>query len=623
MQTSSDDTRYDKLYNDYEVMIMDRNSKEIITDFSSIPNMISESDNTLYTFRAKLGYIPYTDYTLTPKCSGDCRNITITPNNYPVLSSQWDEWREFTLRVTNTNDTVVTGDYDFSLYFTVLNTKIAPNSKDTYTVQYKDDDQPGIILNCTLSSPYVDSSTLPDNQYNRDVDILGSLNCQVSLTQKPAENVSITLQSSDGVIHDQSIVFDSWNYNRPVNKSFPLKFVDASIINKPYGTFTISASTNSSTYKASPVTTPPFSRYYTGHYYYFGYNGNTSGGFHHSGSVQKASLRKGVYGLRAWGASGGLAYQTSGEGSIYKMNQFNSDSTFKCKNSGGYGHYISGRLTLEAPETMYVYVGGAGTSYTGSYVEANADKMGGYNGGSSGSNGDSGNRGVGGGGATDFCIGHADCKTQSKHYPHRVLVAGGGGGAVQLDCTDYPRSGGCADIYHSGDIYTHGHTRRDGNDVYSYIKNSQTYYYAPFGGRGNYNFTLIDSVANYFGNAMSPSSNSDARPFGGGGGGYFGGHVNNYTSETKVGGGAGSSYIFTGSFVSNYDKQISKFKLSTDTSDFSIIESHATCIPNLTTKRITCNPISGTYVTDTRRAGSPKGRYGDGFALIEVLNIPL
>jgi hypothetical protein len=122
---------------------------------------------------------------------------------------------------------------------------------------------------------------------------------------------------------------------------------------------------------------------------------------------------------------------------------------------------------------------------------------------------------------------------------------------------------------------------------------------------------------------MAPLSTAKSRPFGGGGGGYYGGHVNNFTSETKVGGGAGSSFLYFGTQLSSLDKQSRKYTLDENVSDFSIIQTYATCRPSANAHELTCEPITGTYVKDTRRAEEPIVRYGDGVALIEVLPVPV
>ena len=70
---------------------------------------------------------------------------------------------------------------------------------------------------------------------------------------------------------------------------------------KAYDWFTITASTNSTTYPAESVTSEKFYKYNTCRYYYFkSWN-----------EARSIRLHPGTYWLRAWGASGGGASQTS------------------------------------------------------------------------------------------------------------------------------------------------------------------------------------------------------------------------------------------------------------------------------------------------------------------------
>jgi hypothetical protein len=94
--------------------------------------------------------------------------------------------------------------------------------------------------------------------------------------------------------------------------------------------------------------------------------------------------------VEAWGAGGGWA-----------------------NSLGGRGGYLKTTLSVTPGETLYVYVGGAGGSYTGGLVS------GGFNGGGAGGFGDE--PGAGGGGASDLRQG-------GKELANRVVVAGGGGG---------------------------------------------------------------------------------------------------------------------------------------------------------------------------------------------------
>ena len=127
----------------------------------------------------------------------------------------------------------------------------------------------------------------------------------------------------------------------------------------------------------------------------------------------------GTYTFQVWGAQGGNAGYN---GTVYR--------------EGGKGGYASGNYALTSGQTLYLYVGGQGAGATSS---ANGDlQSGGFNGGGNGYNGsNSTSRGAGGGGATDIRI-------SGNALTDRVIVAGGGAGAVRFDgyLTNYPGVGG-------------------------------------------------------------------------------------------------------------------------------------------------------------------------------------
>ena len=94
----------------------------------------------------------------------------------------------------------------------------------------------------------------------------------------------------------------------------------------------------------------------------------------------------GTYKLEAWGAQGG--------------------------GTGGTGGYSSGTINLNRNDSLYVYVGGAGSGITG-----------GYNGG-----GTALTNGFGGGGATHIATSIGKLNTLSSSLNNIIIVAGGGGG---------------------------------------------------------------------------------------------------------------------------------------------------------------------------------------------------
>ena len=200
----------------------------------------------------------------------------------------------------------------------------------------------------------------------------------------------------------------------------------------------------------------------------------------------------GYYKIELWGAQGGIANSTYG--------------------NGGRGAYTSGELYLEAGETIYIYVGGTTTSITG-----------GWNGGGNGYNGNK--TGRGGGGATDIRLVSTTSKNvwnEFESLKSRIMVAAGGGGASYYDTsfTSHGGSGGTL-IGNNGmgtwqDFYGTGGTQSAGGYLYT-----------------STHFT----VAGDFG--IGATGGTHGNGSGGGGGGYYGGGGGNGIG----GGGGGSSYI--------------------------------------------------------------------------------
>jgi hypothetical protein len=142
--------------------------------------------------------------------------------------------------------------------------------------------------------------------------------------------------------------------------------------------------------------------------------------FNYTGTTQSYTATKtGNYKLEVWGAQGGSSAYNS--------------------NLGMPGSYATGMVTLNAGETIYIYVGGQGGTYD-SYA------AGGWNGGGSGSQ----HHGGAGGGATDIRKGGNDLS-------NRIIVAGGGGGAGQEnDQGFYPTPGGSGSSTGQNGAYDNG-----------------------------------------------------------------------------------------------------------------------------------------------------------------------
>lgn len=145
--------------------------------------------------------------------------------------------------------------------------------------------------------------------------------------------------------------------------------------------------------------------------------------FAYTGSVQEITLPKGRYKLQCWGAQGG-----------------NVSGSYTA--TGSKGGYSEGILTLTEPTTIYVFVGGQGTSSSTSSTSGTAN--GGWNGGGASIRKSSYNSGDTygesyprpGGGATDMCLitstmDYSSGRTNrsSASLLSRFIVAGGGAGA--------------------------------------------------------------------------------------------------------------------------------------------------------------------------------------------------
>ena len=125
--------------------------------------------------------------------------------------------------------------------------------------------------------------------------------------------------------------------------------------------------------------------------------------FAYTGNYQTWTIpATGTYKLEVWGAQGGDRVNYNGGGaSLY----------------GGKGGYSVGNMTLTAGQTIYIYVGGQGSGYSG--TNAWAVRPGGFNGGGA-ANGTNTSHGTSGGGGTDIRVG-------GSALNNRVIVAGGGG----------------------------------------------------------------------------------------------------------------------------------------------------------------------------------------------------
>jgi hypothetical protein len=194
------------------------------------------------------------------------------------------------------------------------------------------------------------------------------------------------------------------------------------------------------------------------------------------------------------GAAGGFGYNNGGP-----------TGCGSGSNKGGLGGQAIGSVTLSPSTTVFLEVGGQGT--TGGCADQGAanQSTGGYNGGGRGSRG-----GSGGGGATDI-------RTGGSGLANRILVAGGGGGCGYESC-----------VYGGGD--GGGLEGTDGQPGGSGIG---------YGGTQSAGGQNQNNNSGGYGSAGTGGNNVQDNDEGGGGGGYFGGSAG---GTSNAPGGGGSSY---------------------------------------------------------------------------------
>ena len=234
--------------------------------------------------------------------------------------------------------------------------------------------------------------------------------------------------------------------------------------------------------------------------------------FNYTGSQQTWTVPDGVTNIKiqVFGAEGGTS------------------STGYISSKGGYGGYAYGTLTVLPNDTIYIYVGGKGSSVSGSNTRTGGN--GGWNGGGKGggSSWAGGGAGAGGGGATDIRYGGTSLND-------RKIVAGGGGGGAKSDNINHGYGG-------SGN-------NQDGKESFPFHGADEGPLCAMGGGKSGANgggsgtICSNTSYCHIAGNSgtsgIGGSGRSGSGYFGGGGGG--GGYI---------GGGAGTSGGCTGAYVS-------------------------------------------------------------------------
>ena len=245
----------------------------------------------------------------------------------------------------------------------------------------------------------------------------------------------------------------------------------------------------------------------------FGFESLASWDYNYTGGVQTWTCpTSALYKIEAWGAQGG-----------------NSSDT-----KGGYGGYSQGQIWINEGTTLYIVVGGQGSSVTtysgGTRENISSGATGGFNGGGKGGSGSSDSNlgykryfagGAGGGGATHIAVADYGVLKNYKDHQADILLAAGGGGGAGGSIAGGTGGGdnGAASVNTNNSVA--GGTQNSGNAF-------------GLGGNGGRGYT------------GGSYDNREGR--GGGGGGWYGGYGALYKSgdATNCGGGGGSGHIGSG-----------------------------------------------------------------------------
>ena len=231
----------------------------------------------------------------------------------------------------------------------------------------------------------------------------------------------------------------------------------------------------------------------------------------------------GSYKIELWGAQGGSG-QYTGKTLYY----------------GGKGSYTSGTILLNKGEDIYIYVGGSGTSVSGSSSATVTNNGKNYNGGGRATFYSNNSVGGGGGGATDvryFSSTPTNDElvwSSTKGLNSRIMVAAGGGGAKSHSSSpSYSGTGG------AGGILVGYNGTSANSTCYAYGSGG-----TQIGGGlaikcandGRNDSTV--AIFGYGGSDISEGYYNSSDNHAGGGGGYFGGGRGYHAP-----GGGGSSYV--------------------------------------------------------------------------------
>ena len=231
--------------------------------------------------------------------------------------------------------------------------------------------------------------------------------------------------------------------------------------------------------------------------------------FSYTGAVQTFTVPTGVDSvfMQVWGAEGG------------------SQTVYSGTYLAGKGGYAEGKMPVTAGDVLYIYVGGKGAN-AGS--GAGGPATGGFNGGANSGTSTSYFYAGAGGGATDI-------RVNGNTFNHRVIVAGGAGGAA-YGATSNTISSGCGG----------GLSGTQGTAQSSYLTRMGSPGTQTAGGAAG-SYTAGNGSAGTFGAGGVGGTASSGSSGGGGGGGWYGGGGGNYGSASAGCGAGGSGFVYTSS----------------------------------------------------------------------------
>lgn len=485
--------------------VLDQNGPWLIlpTDFDTA---LTEGDTEYKLYTVKLAGQPTgnvsviaTDSTNSIEFSsgGSTTSIALTPE-------KWNTGATFQLRAKN-NDAANSASevpvkfsvtsVDDAGYAGLKNLNVAQE-----TFQIADDDTCNISLRETSGRAYWKPETVF---------------LYVKLTAKPdtsAATFDVNLALSDdktgATLSKQTVTFDLTNasadnyYSKEQRVNLTLSGLDWGDVNKAVGSITVTASADG----LDDVTLSKDRLLLAAQT------------FTYKNSAQVTALPVGTYDIQAWGASSEASATDSATA---------GGSTTSNEYLMGWGAYASGRLTVATKDTAWIRVGGVANGCHG-----------GYNG---GGNGGCEDGGLGGGGASDMCVGNPQkCTNDDEHFPYRILVAAGGGA----------RKGSLAG----------GNGCTQANQAICV-------------GEGAVTINNVYARSEFFGKGMDAEWTDGA----GGGGGWYGGlTASNDSPEDpygaffvdlgKAGGSGGSSFCFKGVNPANYtNNEYKEGKLTDDT----------------------------------------------------------